>query len=361
MKNKNKSKNKKIAIIAAWCAAALLVVWAVIALGHFFPVVMRVDDREIPSGLYLLKQLDAYYDAVNEAGLTTAAKKTVLSTRIDGKSASKWIQDTAEKYCMQYIAVQNLAKERKVNLTEQDITNINKAIDENWANAEEQYRANGIALNTWRIGMANDSLKLRLFENMFSGEGEFAPTDEEIQARYIEQNARIRRMSIPLTGPENTPYENPAEIEAMIEEMVAALNSGKDFEYVAEKMIQPLYEKLGRDFDLDTVISGITTSAISYTDKSGVYSAEFLETLRGQNIGDAGSYTPDKSTSATLYQKVEAFGDDEEFQTQRATLLQQLYYADFEQKLAEEYASYNVNKTFGAQTFYRPSRIVPFT
>lgn len=342
-------------------AALLLVMVMALGLltgciGDIYEYALSIDGTDISSGLYLMAQFTAYSEARNKV----EDSDNVLKERIEEQSATDWIRARAEELCRRYVAVQRLAREKKITLSSEGQQNA-ESLMQYWEYMEEMYTENGISKSTVQRYNNNGELANDLFKALYAEGGELYTPDEELKAEYAEKYAHIRFFSVPTAKlaaeGEEEATDMTAEVTEITDKLVTELKGGKTLEDVA-KSGQPLvYSLLEREFDPETATDGISDSYTDlYPEDFETYSEEFLTELKNQAIGDFGSYN--MGATIILYEKVEMFADDEAWETRRDTVIQSLKQEEFEDYLRSIYEGYAVNWVFGAKTHLRPGKIV---
>lgn len=340
-------KRKLLALLSV----SVLALFVLAGCGNFYSKVMTIDGIEISSGLYLYYQLNAYYEARATMEDSTA---DVFREKIDGQSASSWIQAKAEENCRRHVAIQRLCAEHNVVLSEENRAALDEQLNY-WSYMSYLYENNGIGEESFRLGAENEVMGKQLFETLYAVGGPLAPTEEEIKAAYTAQNAHLRYISVPLTKTDYSAYENPEEIVGKVDEMLAELKGGATLEDVANGKLVGIYELLGRDFTGTTPDEVIYDSFFNYEESDEYYTEEFLTGLKALSVGSFGTYRME--TSIMLYEVIPAFESDEDYETRRPDIIVSLYTETHDDWLAEIYNAYPVSKVFGAQNYYSPKKI----
>lgn len=321
-------------------------------MGQMYENAGTIDGEEISSGLYLMAQMAAYNEARN---LVDDAEKDVLKQKVEGENAKSWITNRTEELLLRFVVVQRIAKERTIYLSEES----KAAIEENmgyWSMASDYYINNGISQKTLERFMVNEALTDQLFDELFGKDGELASSDEEMMKEYAEKFAHIRFISIPKNSLDETVTVDADKLNAQVKTMLESLKSGNSMGDVAEKQLQDAYKILGREFDPATAATHVTTSFINLApDDFETYSEEFLKTLASQKVGEFGSY--EMESTILLYEKIEVFETQEDFEQMRSTIIRDLRKDAFEEYLANIYSAYEVKWEPGVRWFLRPGKI----
>lgn len=321
-------------------------------LGKYYDVAMVVNGEEISSGLYLAAQYNAFIEAKSKV---EDPAKSVFKQEVEGKKAVDWIRETTRNNILKFVAVEKLAREKEIVLNQESLSYLEQMKSYSGSNAE-LYKANGFTVATMNTLMANSLLSEQLFNELYAPGGELAPSDAELMAAYAEQNARVKYIMVPVTMNEGG-EDKSSEVTPIAEKMKEELASGKEFEAVAESGLKQVYELLGREFTDTTASSSVSSSYINYTyQEDGSYSADFLETLKGQKPGDFGIYN--MGNLILVYQKLEHITDEKEFAEIRTSVVQSLMTDKFDEYLKGIYSQFTVEETPGAIAYLSPKKII---
>lgn len=327
-------------------------------LGNLYENVMTIDGTEIPSGIYVTIQYNAFTTAQSLVEEPEAEVSAFLKQEIDGVRVSDWIHNETMQNCRKYVAVNRLVREKEITISEENSQYLQQTMS--YFNATEttvrRYEYNGIGYNSMLKVLANSMLEDQLFTELYGPEGGMAPSDEELKKQYGEQNAHTRYVMIPVNNI-NTSEDMSAEVQPIADKMVERLESGEDFDAVAAESLEEAYAIIERSFDETTVESSISDSYTNYTPADyETYTKEYLDTLKNQAEGDFGSYN--MGSIILVYEKIPTFADDEAFQGMRDTVVKALCQEDFDSYLASIYNEYAVEEEFGAIRYFSPSKII---
>ena len=120
-------------------------------------VVMTVEGEDIPAGLYLMYQYQAYSSAKSKLEDKSAK---VLKSEIEGVKAEEWIHNETVASAKRYVWVEKAFAEAGLTFTEEEQASIDSQLDTIWANNEALLAANGIGRKTTAASMnAKRSMK----------------------------------------------------------------------------------------------------------------------------------------------------------------------------------------------------------
>ncbi len=229
--------------------------------------IMKVDGMDIKNGVYLYYQQDAYqtanqklneiYNASSSSGSSSSSSSSSSSAAtssssldfftqsIENKSSSDWVKSETLRLIRQFVGVQRMAAEKGVTLDDDDINEINDVIKEMWDTENylyqlyygfntlgEYYEQRGISRETMKLLYEVNSLKSKLFMQMYGKDGEKAVADKDI-LDYIKENyASAQIISIPYNeknGDVTTDTARIDELKSIAQSYADELNDGKSF------------------------------------------------------------------------------------------------------------------------------------
>lgn len=369
---------------------AVIMVFSLAGCGHIFTTAMTIDGEEIPAGMYLLMQYLTYNEA---SGLVEDANTDVFEQEIEGEKAEDWIHTQTEEKLRRYIAVKRLADEKGITLSEENKTEL-ESIMTYFDSMADYYAKLGVSADTFREYLVVDYLRLQLFDELYGEEGEMAPTREEVAEYYGKENAHMRLIYIPLQDPyTGGELENMQEVRDAFDAMAESVMSGEktiqqaaideyaniiDLTYAAyaadedeelDEAETGAEETLpdeetgeeetadGEETEEEAEPDGITNYTLNYeNDESGVFTAEFIEKIKGEPVGTIDVYVTD--TALILYEVIPTFEKDSDYENVRETVVTEMKEEEYEEYLDEVGATYSLEKVPGAEWFLNPKKQV---
>ncbi|MFV0412362.1 MAG: hypothetical protein ACK5L3_03705 [Oscillospiraceae bacterium] len=340
-------------------------------LGNFYTKVLTVEGEEISGGLYLMMQMIAYSEASGKVEDTTA---DLLTQTIEDQTATEWIKSRTIELCKRIVAIEKICAEKGITLSEENAASVESDMGY-WDSVKDYYEPNGIGKETLRRYVVSEYLSNQLFGTLYTNGGELAPTKEEVADYYSQNYAHLRLMLVYLTDlTTGEAIPNEAEVRAAVDAMVAEMKDGKTIQAAAKEdlpkinaLVDPTAtaaeeaaateealpdETAGEETESDELI----TYYLSYTpDSSGTFTQEFLDGVKAQAIGDVGTY--DMSGAIMVYQIIDTFETDAEYEEVRDSVVQEMEQDNYEEYLKGVYESYTVQKVPGAEWFYSPKKL----
>ena len=300
-------------------------------------VVMTVEGEDIPAGLYLMYQYQAYSGAKSKLEDKSAK---VLKSEIEGVKAEEWIHNETVASAKRYVWVEKAFAEAGLTFTEEEQASIDSQLDTIWANNEALLAANGIGRENYRRFYECEAKYEKLLAEYQDGESDKI-TDAEAKKYMDETYSRIQTLVLPTTDADSAalPDEKLEELNALAAQLADDLNAGGSM------------DELGPE---DTASSYMSKSFL--TAESTSYSEEFVQGVVAAEVGAAGVY--DGYSVPMIYQKIANYEDNDDFTANyKTTILSEITSAAFSDKVEEETAAYAVTEDASAVKTYSPSKI----
>ena len=229
------SIRKKIAVLLT--SAAVLISASGCGTGKNTSWAARYEDYEASAGIFIYYEMAAYYQAVNQAAgenenLDKTDVKALKAAQIDGKDMLTWIQDEATDSLRKYLAVQAEFDNRGLELSDDDVSQINSAVESSWNYYGSYYEQNGIGKESFRKITELSYKSAALFKSYYGEGGTDEVQKEDIEKYYDENYARVKYIAMELKDADGNALDDDgkAEIKAMADDYVERANKGEDFD-----------------------------------------------------------------------------------------------------------------------------------
>ena len=315
-------------------------------------VVMTVEGEDIPAGLYLMYQYQAYSSAKSKLEDKSAK---VLKSEIEGLKAEEWIHNETVASAKRYVWVEKAFAEAGLTFTEEEQASIDSQLDTIWANNEALLAANGIGRENYRRFYECEAKYEKLLAEYQDGESDKI-TDAEAKKYMDETYSRIQTLVLPTTDADSAalPDEKLEELNALAAQLADDLNAGGSMDELGPETLEQAFEIFGREYAEDTASSYMSKSFL--TAESTSYSEEFVQGVVAAEVGAAGVY--DGYSVPMIYQKIANYEDNDDFTANyKTTILSEITSAAFSDKVEEETAAYAVTEDASAVKTYSPSKI----
>ncbi len=213
----------------------------------------QVGETPIPSGLYLLLQMNAYSDAMSHA---PADAKDVLSATltVDEKEigGTEYVAQKTHELLGDYAAVEQLFTELGGELDEQQLNAAKADAQSMWSANSALYTQNGVGEATVQTFVTYTYKRAALLELLYGADGKEPVSDKEL-ADYINANyRRARCVSFPLlnyaTYSALTP-EDDATVTELANKAADRLKKGEEPSAIGKELLPQVYELLGLEYD----------------------------------------------------------------------------------------------------------------
>ena len=344
-----------------WIAFALCAVLAFSLTACKFSTpatVMTVDGVEIPAGVYLAYQRQAY---LNAQSLREDTKIAVLKSSIEGMKAADWIHAETVDSIRQYLWVERAFEASGLAFTQEEIDTAEQWIDTIWSYNGALMEENGIGLQSYRQVYWNSEKYSKLLEAYCEGpDGQITETEAK---QYMQETySRIRRLILPATDANSaalTP-EKQAELDALADDLVERLNAGEKLDEIAEEALKQACEICGREYTEDSLSTDLGAFFIS--EETTGFEEDFVPTVMAASVGDAGVYRNGAASEGVsqpvVYQKIDNYEDDADFTDNYYESLKNAIASEaFSENMEAELEAYSVQEDGFAVWSYRPSNI----
>lgn len=199
---------------------------------------MTIDGTAIRNGVYInymLSAINAAETKVDEENPAAESESTESESETDfwtstleGKDVSEWIKDYTMKSVRGHIGIQRQCAEFGIELTEEEISEINSQCDQTWESSDvyvqylygfntrgEMYEARGISLESYKEVIRVNMLRNKLFLHYYGDEGEYAVPSGEYDTYVNDNYAALRIMEFSYSDYMGTALTAEGDIQAV--------------------------------------------------------------------------------------------------------------------------------------------------
>ena len=226
--------------------------------------IMNVDGMNIRNGVYIYFQQEAYAaacDKLNEiyspssssgsssssapAAASSSSSMDFFTQSIENKSSSDWVKNETLRLVRQFVAIQKIAAEKNLTLSDEDNQEVSDVIKEMWDTENylyqyyygfntlgEYYESKGISRETMKMIYEVNSLKSKVFMSMYGKEGDKAVSDEDFFAQVKKDYASAQILKIDYNdehGNATTDSVRIDKLKVQAQSYADMLNNGKSF------------------------------------------------------------------------------------------------------------------------------------
>ncbi len=329
--------------------------------------VVSVNGTDIPAGIYLLYQFDAYNtassaysDELYKAGEQDISTENIdiFDVTIEGVSGEEWIKNETDRLLKQYVYI-TVAHSEDSTISAEDIDTAIRVAQDSYDNeySKEIYEANGIG----RQSYVDYYVALTTYYNLLANYTEEQREEININdaQEYMDSKYKqISALSLPTTNAEGAELDDAgkAQIQEIADTLQSDLQSGQSMDELAPAALQEAFEICGLEYSEDVLAQYNTTSFV-IDDVNYYFDSETVATIMASSIGDAGQVA--QSTMPLVYSIIPNYTDDEHFETNYYdSIVSEMCQNGFDEMVLQETSSYEVVEYDNARSIYSAKNIV---
>ena len=201
------NKMTKRAMAAVLCGALAL---TACSCGNTTGTALTIDGTDIPAGVYICYQMDAYSKA--QAALAEAQPDLdmyaedfdIKAQTIEGVNAEEWIKNKTFELCRNYVAANKAFDEYGLSLTAEQQAEINQYVTSAWKEENmyaqylygfdtigEYYESKGVGEKSYKETQTLYYKQEAVFNHLYGEGGELEVPAEEISAKILSDYALV--------------------------------------------------------------------------------------------------------------------------------------------------------------------------
>ncbi len=310
--------------------------------------VVTVDGSDVPAGVYLMYQLQAYNDAASKL---TDYKADVLKSEIEGVKATEWIHTKTMTSLQRFTYIEKQFADAKLSFSEEELKTLEAQVESNFTSNEKLLAANGIGKESYRTSFMNEA-KYQLLLGKYAEENEISDTDAKAFMDKTYVRAKMLTLPATTTDYQKLDDDKQAKLTEIADKLEKDLAADGDFDALAEAALKEAYTLTGREFT-DTTLSGALTT--SFVKEGSNYPEEFVTLLKAAKVGDAGQF--DYYGNPLIYEKLANYADDTEFALYKAAIQSEMQQENFSAEVEEKSATLAVVENASAVKKYSAKKI----
>lgn len=336
---------------------------------------------EIPAGLYLLAQYNAYSTAASAADLATGETaddvKAVLKAQCTGMIGDEEVTTDGADYVARltlrslqyYAAVESKFDELGGTLSDAATAEVAEQTDNVWSSSGDRYTANGIGKSSLEAYLLNAAKASEILNLLYGEDGQTPLTDEEYTDYLENECLYVDMIQLPLFASGTYAFadeEQSTAIQAMADECAAQLNEWATAEQSRSDRMTSLID-----------------AAMEYVPRASETLGATMESAQALQYAGSQLMTPDDLApyGDALYEAVDTYGQGTWFTynlgtaigvmcvvdpleaatlddyKSSSTLLSSIKGDEVEQMLYEEGADMEQNLSQSAMNVYKASKI----
>lgn len=339
--------------IIAVILVAVLSCTALVGCSKSYTSVLTINGEEIAPNIYLLAQLESYYNALD---LVEEGTKDINKGTIEGVPAVQWIYDDAVKALKNYIYTENEFEEKGLSFTQEDLEQIEASAQYMWSYVQDMYKENGVGYETYKSMLMNTYKSDRIFNNTYGVGGEKEPSDDEAKKYLEESYARIKGFFIAKLNDAGEPVAEDMlkDFGNYAVDALNELNGGADFIETQIKYMTMVGERVESENDF--------SNAEEYTweefiEKDGDKYPEEMITKLFELQKNQGYAMHELEEHFIIFQRIDNYADEEEFKSLKKSMISEMKNDEYMTALEENAAAYEVVKDEGAVKYYSVNKI----
>lgn len=382
------NKMTKRAMAAVLCGALAL---TACSCGNTTGTALTIDGTDIPAGVYICYQMDAYSKA--QAALAEAQPDLdmyaedfdIKAQTIEGVNAEEWIKNKTFELCRNYVAANKAFDEYGLSLTAEQQAEINQYVTSAWEEENmyaqylygfdtigEYYESKGVGEKSYKETQTLYYKQEAVFNHLYGEGGELEVPAEEINAKILSDYALVLSFEV-----------DPAYGKA--QDYVDMLNGGTSFtaakqaydqaEAVAEaEEAKKEAEEAGEEYDgtlpEDVVVAEVEESTlkdvvnVNDVAPSESYVKDVFAMTNGENklitVSEDITGADGTTTTAISYyvvKKLDISADAEVMEEYSETVLFDMKSSELEETLKAKGAAYSLTENAAAIKLYTIDKI----
>lgn len=209
-----------------------------ITIGNGTKYALTVDGYEVPAGIFINNEINAYRTAMYQIAMTNNSIPTfeeMKKLHIGTMEAEDWIQEEATETCKRFVAIEKEFDKIGGQLTqeeEDEITNYIKSLD------KEFTEENGIGEESLLIAQRNTYKQNYLFKHYYGIDSERGCSEDELKQYFSDNTARIKYIAIKTTDADGAALseDEKRELDNMIDDYIKEINSETDNQAKMQKV-----------------------------------------------------------------------------------------------------------------------------
>lgn len=315
---------------------------------------LKIDGEKLPAGIYLMNQNKALQEATENEDFDST-KKDMWDNKIDDKSLENWVNDQAKVLIKRYVQVEKMFEEKGLELTEEDLQNIEYNVEGYWAYISDTYEKLGVSKESYSKIVENSMKETSLLNSIYGAEGEKALSDDEIK-KYYEENYRKVNIAtystVDSTTGEALSDDKKKEVETKANEALTRLQNGENIKTIIAETNQ-------------TTDDGSTEESTEVTEESTQIEIKKEENttisddLAKQIFEKAVVGQPILLSDDNGYYIVMSYDNklsDESFKERKDSLLYEFKYDEFTQYIDEQAQSLSVEENKNALNTFKAKK-----
>ncbi|WP_295085205.1 hypothetical protein [Ruminococcus sp.] len=201
-----------------------------ITFGKGAQTALTVDGYEVPAGIFIYNEMNAYQNAAYKMYYEKGSMPSVddvKSSTIEELSASDWIQNNATNACKDFVANEKEFEKIGESLNDDEIIEI-KNLASSYS-SDSSLLENGVGEESVRKIIENSYKREAIFKHYYGLGAEKGCTEDELKTYYQDKTTRVKYFSISMVDENGEQYsaDEKRRLNNMIDDYVKVINEEK--------------------------------------------------------------------------------------------------------------------------------------
>lgn len=317
-------------------------------------VALTINETEIPAGLYLIYQHQAYAEAND---LKEDAEKDLLKQQIEGVDASQWIHSRTLDSVKRYVYVDKAFAESGFTFTEEEQTSMQTQADTWFTENEKMFAKNGIGKKSYDLFFLSSLKESKLLSDKFAKDEANVYDDAAIKKYTDENYAHVASLIMPITDELYQPLaeEDKAKVQEIAKALSESLKGGTDFtKELAKETLEKVFVITGHEMN-DSVTDQYFTKDYLSESASSQYPEEMAKEMMEATEGTV--TLTETNSIPVVWKRIPSFETDEDYDYYRPSILAEMQKKAFDEMVLAEIANYTVEENKAAISEYSLKKV----
>lgn len=321
---------------------------------------LEIEGEKLPAGVYILNQNVAIQEA-RENEQYDSKLKDVWDNKIDGTSVEEWVDNKAEVLTKRYYQIEKLFKEKGLELTNEDLANIEYNVENIWGYFGAKYEKLGISKDSLEKSMINSLKENKLFKLMYDKDGEKAVGDDDLKKYYADKYIKVNIASYSTknspTG-ESVSDDKKKELENKANEDLNRIKNGENIKTIIKERKDATGSNSTQNSENGQATEEPTEEStqvlINKDGKNSISDELTKQIVEKAVVGDVVLLSDENG-----YYIVKSYGSelsDDELNQKRDSILREYKYEEFTKDIDEQAKSLKVTENKNAISAFKPQK-----
>ena len=176
--------------------------------------VMTAGDDKVNAGVYIYNMLSEMSNQMMKMQYIDGITKDFFDQKVDNKSFSDYLSEYAESSTKEYMAVVDQFDKLGLELTADELKEINKNVSDQWENSSEFFESEGISKDSVKLVYKAAKMREKIFDYFYEEGGKEEVKKEDIVSYLNENYVRYKMISISKSTDEDKDKAEKADKES---------------------------------------------------------------------------------------------------------------------------------------------------